>query len=45
MSEVPLWDGPLHLRSAHCPSYRGTLLIRNSPPPQGFHRALGIVLQ
>ena len=24
--------------------YRGTSFIRNSPPPQGFHRALGIVL-
>ena len=24
--------------------YRGTSLIRNSPPPLGFHRALGIVL-
>ena len=24
--------------------YRGTSLIINSPPPKGFHRALGIVL-
>ena len=24
--------------------YRGTSLIRNSPPHKGFHRALGIVL-
>ena len=24
--------------------YRGTSLIRNIPPPKGFHRALGIVL-
>jgi hypothetical protein len=24
--------------------YRGTSLIRNSPPPKGHHRALGIVL-
>ena len=24
--------------------YRGTSLNRNSTPPQGFHRALGIVL-
>ena len=24
--------------------YRGSSLIRNSPPPQGHHRALGIVL-
>ena len=24
--------------------YRGTLLIRNSPTPQGSHRALGLVL-
>ena len=24
--------------------YRGTSLIRNSLPPQGFHRPLGIVL-
>ena len=24
--------------------YRGTSLIRNSPPPEGHHRALGIVL-
>ena len=24
--------------------YRGTSLIRNSPPPQDFYRALGIVL-
>jgi len=24
--------------------YRGTSLIRNSPPPLGFHRPLGIVL-
>jgi hypothetical protein len=27
-----------------CRGHRGTSLIRNSPPPQGFHRALGIVL-
>ena len=25
-------------------SYRGTSLIRNSTPPWGHHRALGIVL-
>ena len=25
-------------------SYRGTSLIRNSPPPQDHHKALGIVL-
>jgi len=25
-------------------AYRGTSLIRNSPSPQGHHRALGIVL-
>ena len=24
---------------------RGTTLMRNSPPPQGFHRALGIGLR
>ena len=24
--------------------YRGTLLIRNSPPPKDHHRTLGIVL-
>ena len=24
--------------------YRGTSLIRNSPPPEGHHRALGVVL-
>jgi len=24
--------------------YRGTSLISNSPPPEGHHRALGIVL-
>ena len=26
------------------PLYRGTSLIRNSPPPHGRHRALGMVL-
>ena len=25
-------------------NYRGTSLLRNSPPPKGFHMALGIVL-
>ena len=40
-----------HSRRARCPwshsersHYRDTSLIRNSPPPSGHHRALGIVL-
>jgi len=35
-----------HLYRMDCTwgSYRGTSLIRNSPHPQGHHRALGIVL-
>ena len=46
MSEVPLyWDLGVFIRipqlNLDC---RGTSLIRNSSPPQGFHRALGIVL-
>jgi hypothetical protein len=37
---------PLKPRCPHLPkrAYRGTSLIRNSPPPQGHHRALNIVL-
>ena len=26
-------------------NYRDTSLTRNNPPPQGFHRALGMVLR
>ena len=33
----------LHRRHAP-PLYRGISRIRNTPPPKGFHRALGIVL-
>ena len=51
MSEVPLCPvvlsalRRLSLYKAYLRlSYRGASLIRNSPPPQGHHRALGVVL-
>ena len=53
LSEVPLYRGTLLIRNGppkdptarlFLGPYRGASLIRNSPSPQGFHRALGIVL-
>ena len=50
MNEVPLFHthavrtnmgGPASCVSAAV-TYRGTSLIRNSPPPQDHHRALGV---
>jgi len=48
-----VWEGELETCSRECWSsaaceafshYRGTSLIRNSPPPWDHHRALGIAL-
>ena len=44
MSEVPLYCTENKVRHAFTSLYRVTSLIRNSPPSQGHHRALGTVL-
>ena len=44
MSEVPLYGGEADFLTCSCVAYRGSSFIRNCPPPQDFHRALGIVL-